>query len=251
MVHQNQGLAADGEHLNSTAIRRRGLAGEEIPDGEDRLLTVPNLVTAIRFLCIPVFVWLLFGREDHFAAALLLGLLGSTDWVDGYIARHFNQVSNFGKMFDPTVDRILMVVGIGGTIITGLDIRFFTLFAVIVIIREITLSIFVAATVLMGAKRMDVTWIGKCGTFLMMVAFPAFLASTDSRFVDSAAQSGFLILAWTAAIPGLVCSMIAYFGYFPSGIAALKAGRESHAADIEREAGSRPDRSESSDGSQI
>ncbi|MCB1257479.1 MAG: CDP-alcohol phosphatidyltransferase family protein [Microthrixaceae bacterium] len=214
------------------AKRRRGLAGEEIPAGEDRLATVPNLVTLIRFLCIPLFVWLLFGKDDHFSAAVLLGVLGATDWVDGYVARHFNQVSNFGKMFDPTVDRLLMVVGIGSTILADLDIRYFMVFAPIVIIREVTLSIFVAATVLLGAKRMDVTWIGKCGTFLMMVAFPAFLASSDSRFVGTATQTGFLALAWTAAIPGLVCSLIAYFGYFPTGLAALREGRAAHEAEV-------------------
>ncbi|HTO01046.1 MAG TPA: CDP-alcohol phosphatidyltransferase family protein, partial [Microthrixaceae bacterium] len=131
----------------------------------------------------------------------------------------------FGKMFDPTVDRLLMIVGIGGILIVGLDIKYFAIFAWIVVVREITLSIFVAGTVLMGAKRMDVTWIGKCGTFAMMLAFPAFLASADSRFVGTSTETIFLVIAWCAAIPGLVCSLIAYFGYFPAGIKALREGR--------------------------
>ncbi len=211
--------------MNEQIAARHGLAGEEIPVGEDRLLTAPNAITLVRLLCIPVFIWLLFGRENYFLAAVLMAILGGTDWVDGYVARHFGQVSNFGKMFDPTVDRLLMIVGIGGILIADLDIRYFAVFAWIVVVREITLSIFVATTVFMGAKRMDVTWIGKCGTFAMMMAFPSFLASADASFAGTATQTIFLVLAWSAAIPGLVCSLIAYFGYFPAGIRALREGR--------------------------
>ena len=97
--------------------RARGLAGEELAEGEDRILTVPNLITLVRLLCLPLFLWLLFGRENYIAAAVLLAALGATDWVDGYVARHFDQVSNFGKMFDPTVDRLLFFVGIGAIMI--------------------------------------------------------------------------------------------------------------------------------------
>lgn len=211
--------------MDEQIAARHGLAGEEIPVGEDRLLTAPNLITLVRLLLIPVFIWLLFGKEDYFLASVLLATLGGTDWVDGYVARRFGQVSNFGKMFDPTVDRLLMVVGIGGILIADLDIDYFTLFAWIVIAREVTLSIFVAGTVFLGAKRMDVTWIGKCGTFAMMMAFPSFLASADSRFVGTGTETAFLVIAWCAAIPGLVCSLIAYFGYFPAGVKALREGR--------------------------
>lgn len=213
----------------SDIAERRGLAGEEIPVGEDRILTVPNVITLIRFLCIPWFVWLLAAQENRFGAALLMGFMGATDWVDGYIARHFNQVSNIGKMMDPAVDRMLMIVGIGGTILVGLDHTAFTVFAAIVVIREVTLSIFVATIVLMGAKRMDVTKVGKWGMFLMLVAFPSFLASFDARFDDNAGRTIFLVLAWAAAIPGLVCSLIAYVGYLRNGVVALREGRAARA----------------------
>ena len=206
-------------------VTHRGLAGEEIPEGEDRLLTAPNLITLVRLVCIPVFLYLLFGRENYLAAAALLATLGATDWVDGYVARHFGQVSNFGKMFDPTVDRLLMIVGIGGIMLADLDIPYFMVFAWIVVIREVVLSIFVATTVLLGAKRMDVTWIGKCGTFAMMTAFPAFLASADPSLSDTA-STVFLVIAWGAGLPGLGGSLIAFVGYFPAGLRALREGRE-------------------------
>jgi len=215
----------DGE-VAEHASTHRGLAGEEIPEGEDRLLTAPNLITLVRLICIPVFLWLLFGRENYIAAAILLAALGATDWVDGYVARRFGQVSNFGKMFDPTVDRLLMIVGIIGIMVADLDIAWFQLFAWIVVIREVVLSAFVAGTVLLGAKRMDVTWIGKCGTFAMMTAFPAFLASADPSIAGTTAETVLLVIAWGAAIPGLICSMIAFVGYFPAGVTALREGRE-------------------------
>ena len=72
----------------------------------DDLWTIPNAFTLVRLLCLPLFLYLLFGLEERAAAALLLGALGATDWVDGYLARRLGQVSEFGKIFDPTVDRL-------------------------------------------------------------------------------------------------------------------------------------------------
>ena len=81
---------------------------------EDRILTIPNVITFVRLLCLPVYLWLLLGLDNRAAAAGLLAVLGATDWVDGYIARHFNQVSSLGKVLDPVADRFLFFVGVGG-----------------------------------------------------------------------------------------------------------------------------------------
>lgn len=204
----------------------RGLAGEEIPEGEDRLLTVPNLVTLLRLLCLPLFLWLLFGPENYLAAAALLAALGATDWVDGYVARHFGQVSNFGKMFDPTVDRLLLIVGIAGIMIAvGDSIDWFLVFAWVVVIREVVLSIIVGGSVLLGARRMDVTWVGKCGAFAMMTSFPAFLAAADPSIAGTGWETFFLVVAWGSGLPGFVCSMIAFVGYVREAPEALREGR--------------------------
>ena len=85
---------------------------EEDPVAVDRILTLPNAITLVRLLCIPIFLYLLFVRDARLGAAVLLGALGATDWVDGYAARHLGQVSNFGKAFDPTVDRLLLITGV-------------------------------------------------------------------------------------------------------------------------------------------
>ena len=77
----------------------------------DRILTAPNVITLVRLLCIPIFLWLLFGVHRQTAAAVLLAVLGATDWVDGYVARRYGQVSTFGKVLDPTADRLLVGTG--------------------------------------------------------------------------------------------------------------------------------------------
>ena len=87
--------------------------------GEDRILTVPNVITLVRLLCLPVFLGCCSARRTGSAAAGLLAVLGATDWVDGYIARHFDQVSNLGKILDPVADRLLFFVGIVAILIDG------------------------------------------------------------------------------------------------------------------------------------
>ena len=91
---------------------------DEIPM-VDTLWTWPNLFTLVRLLCLPLFVWLLFGLPSRQAAAWLLGSIGMTDWVDGYLARKLGQSSEFGKKFDPTVDRIWFVTALVAIIING------------------------------------------------------------------------------------------------------------------------------------
>ncbi|MFV0315738.1 MAG: CDP-alcohol phosphatidyltransferase family protein [Microthrixaceae bacterium] len=223
---------------------RRGLAGEAIPEGEDRLATLPNLITLIRLACIPVFLWLLFGRDLRWQAALLLAVLGATDWVDGFVARRFGQVSNFGKMFDPTVDRLLMIVGVG-SIIWAVSIdppggsntstRLFLVFGLLVILREVVMSVYVAAITLMGARRMDVSFVGKTGTFCQMAAFPLFLVSSDPS-LSGGLTDAVLVAAWVLGVPGLVFGYIAFFGYLREGPKALAEGRAAHDADIARDA---------------
>ena len=194
--------------------------------GSDRIVTLPNLITLVRLLCIPVFLYLLFVRDARLGAAALLAVLGATDWVDGYAARHLHQVSNLGKAFDPTVDRLLLITGVVSIIIAdGCPLWF----GIVVVAREVLLSAWVVSIMALGAKRMDVTWWGKAGTFGIMVAFPAFLAASDDGIPESL-QRLFEIVAWCAAVPGLVFAMIAFVGYFPAGVVALREGRAAREA---------------------
>jgi cardiolipin synthase (CMP-forming) len=186
--------------------------------GEDRVLTLPNGLSFARLLCVPLFLWLLFRRDDRAAAAWLLGALGATDWVDGYIARHFDQVSTLGKVLDPLADRVLLIVGIGAILVDG---SVPTAVAWIALLRELVVAIAFLILAAMGARRIDVQWVGKAGTFGLMFAFPLFLMShANVRFADAA---GFL--AWCCAIPGLLLSLVAVATYVPLARAALAEGR--------------------------
>ncbi|MCP6768684.1 CDP-alcohol phosphatidyltransferase family protein, partial [Klebsiella pneumoniae] len=70
----------------------------------DRFWTVPNVITLVRFCLVPFFVWLVF-TQQYLAAFIVLAVLSCTDWVDGYIARRFNQISTVGQWLDPMADR--------------------------------------------------------------------------------------------------------------------------------------------------
>ncbi len=194
----------------------------------DRIATWPNLITTIRLLCLPLFLYLLFGRDSFAWAGLLLGTLGATDWIDGYVARRFNQSSTFGKMYDPSVDRLMMVVSIISIIIV-IDNTPFRIYAFVVVTREVLVAAYVVAITAMGAKRMNVTWWGKVGTFANMCAFPWFLFAFEPSFSD-AWQTAWKIAAWAVAIPGVVFGLASAFQYVTLGPRALAEGRAERAA---------------------
>jgi len=200
-------------------------AGGEVaaPTNGSRILTIPNVISLIRLLCLPIFVYLLFGRDNRAAAAGLLAILGATDWIDGYIARHYDQVSELGKILDPVADRLLFFVGIGCILIDG---SVPVWFAWMVLVREFVVAATTVVLGLLGARRVDVTWFGKAGTFGLMFAFPLFLASESTM---GWADTG-RVFAWVTAIPGLTFSYIAWALYLPLGLKALREGRADRAA---------------------
>ncbi|MCC5951299.1 MAG: CDP-alcohol phosphatidyltransferase family protein [Acidimicrobiia bacterium] len=176
---------------------------------EQRVLTVPNAITLARLCSLPVFLWLLFTEENRVAAAILLGALGATDWVDGYIARRFDQASRLGRLFDPTADRILFFVAITAIIVADAAPLWF---AAIVLAREVIVASITVTLLALGAPPVDVTWWGKAGTFAMMVAFPLFLAGSAEDFAGAAVCTA---LAWAWGLPGLVLSFVAWVRYVP------------------------------------
>jgi cardiolipin synthase len=189
----------------------------------NRILTIPNLLSVARLGCIPVFLWLMFGRDDLEAAAWLLGGVGATDWVDGYIARHFGQVSELGKVLDPTADRLVLII-CGGAIILDGDAP--TWFSVLVIGRELVVGGGLALLTAFGMKRFDVKWVGKAGTFALFWAFPLFvIGASDAGWADVGQ-----VLGYVTGIPGLVLSYYAAYSYIPIARRSLREGREARAA---------------------
>jgi cardiolipin synthase len=184
----------------------------------DRILTVPNVITLIRLCLLPVFLWLLFAKDNRAAAAGLLAVLGATDFLDGYIARHFNQVSELGKVLDPVADRLLFFVGAGGILIDG---SVPVWFAVAVLIREGLVSAATLGLAAVGARRIDVTWYGKAGAFCLMIAFPLFLASESTLGWADQART----VAWITGLLGLVLSWWSAVLYVPLARDALHEAR--------------------------
>jgi len=163
----------------------------------EQMVTWPNLITFVRLLCIPVFLWLLFSQDNKAAAAWLLGALGSTDWVDGWIARRFNQTSEFGRLFDPAVDRAMFLVAIPALLIAD---SLNPVVAFVLLARELLVSLVAIRLDLSGAERLEVTREGKIGAFMMMFALPMFLGA-ESTLSYAPLLS---VLAWVFAIPGLI-----------------------------------------------
>ena len=191
-----------------------------------RVLTIPNLISLARLLCVPVFLWMLW--EPHPArrgAAVLLAVLGATDWVDGWIARHFDQGSELGKILDPTADRVLLVAAavalLHEGLATGVEVILW-----IVLAREVLIAIATVVLAVMGARRIDVVWAGKAGTLALMFALPMFLIADAAHSV----RTVFQVLGWAFAIGGIVLGYFAAAKYVPAARAALREGRTARPA---------------------
>jgi len=187
-------------------------------DPLDRILTVPNVITLVRLACIPLFLWMLFGKHWQTASAVLLGVLGATDWVDGFVARRFGQVSTFGKVLDPTADRVLVGTAVISVMVYGAVPLWF---GIATIARELTVSVMVVLLASLGAARIDVLWVGKAGTFGLMFAYPTFLLA----YGDAAWQEPFKVIAWVTGIVGLVLAWYAAGSYIGPAREALRKGR--------------------------
>ena len=184
----------------------------------DGIWSIPNAITLVRLLLLPVFLYLLFGLDNRSAAAWMLGALSATDWIDGYLARRLGQVSEFGKVFDPTVDRLLFVVATTAIIIDG-SIPLW--FALAVLVREVLVGLMMAiATVVYKMPRIDVTYWGKLATFLLMFSVPGFLMGNS----DISVADWFQVTAWLVGIPGLILSYWTAIAYIPQVRQAVASG---------------------------
>ncbi len=193
------------------------------PGGEDRVLTAANVVTTLRLAGVVVFVWLLFGAGRQTAAATLLGVLGATDWLDGQLARRLHQVSRVGKVLDPAADRVLIGTAVIAAIVHGAVPLWFGLLTVV---REVLVSVTVLVLAALGARRINVLWIGKAGTFGLMVAYPGFLISHGG----AGWQQPFHVAAWVVGGAGIALAWIAAVAYLPPARAALAGGRAAREA---------------------
>jgi len=196
-----------------------------VSDSSRRIFTIPNVISIVRLLCVPVFLWLLWGADEEIAAALLAAGLGATDWVDGYIARHFDQGSELGKILDPAADRVLLVALAVAVLTQGMPVAV-NVVVWVMLIREVLIAAVTVMLALAGARRIDVLWAGKAGTLALMFALPCFLGADGT---DGAWHALFTLAAWCFAIAGVTLGYYAAWHYVPAARAALREGRASRA----------------------
>jgi cardiolipin synthase (CMP-forming) len=198
------------------------MSTEENPDAG--WLTWPNLITVVRLAALPLFFWLLFGTNHRALAAWLLATLGATDWIDGFVARRWHQVSNVGKILDPVADRVLVISGL--LAVAAADgVPWW--FASATLTRELIVSLLTVLLAALGAARIDVLWWGKVSTFALMTTFPLFLLTTNPHHAALRPwQHGVRDATWVIGIMGLALSWIVLAAYVRPALRALRTGRQ-------------------------
>lgn len=176
------------------------------------ILTVPNLVSVTRVALVPLFLWLLFGADAPTAAGLLLGVIGATDWVDGFLARRLNQVSELGKLLDPVADRLAITAAVIGGWVAGVVPW---PIALALVVREGLIAIGALVAARWGVT-VRVRYIGKIATFALYSVVGSFFvyAGTGHRF--------FWWWGWVVGVPALVLYYFVGVQYF---FDALRARR--------------------------
>lgn len=166
--------------------------------------TIPNLITILRFLGVPLFVWLIV-QDNYGAAFITLVIVGSTDWVDGYLARRLDQVSAAGKWLDPVADRLALIivatVFVVDRIAPGWFIWAIVIPDIILIINSLILF--------RGSPNLPVSNIGKIRTALLLVGAPMLLLQKVPGF-----DYEWLVIAGnTVLVLGCIGHIAAFFGY--------------------------------------
>lgn len=163
-----------------------------------RILTVPNVLSTLRLLAIPLFLYLLLVPEADGWALTVLLLSGATDWLDGKLARALDQSSQLGALLDPLVDRLSVVSALAAFVARGI-IPWWV--AAILIGRDLVL----AGTLLIYRRRglppPEVIYLGKAATFVIMVALPVLLGATgESVVADVLTPIGYSLIIWGTAL---------------------------------------------------
>lgn len=167
--------------------------------------TVPNIISMFRLVLIPVFAVLIFTERD-IAAIVVLVVAGFTDWVDGVIARAFNQISRLGQLLDPAADRLYILVTL-----LGLAWREFVPWWLVVVIvgRDLVLLGLMPALRRHGYGPLPVHLAGKAGTFALMYAFPLLLLGS----LEGTAGELAWVFGWACALWGIGLYWFAAFVY--------------------------------------
>jgi len=178
------------------------------------VLTIPNALTFLRFLGIPLFIYLALSKHADGWAILTLAIGGATDYFDGKLARALNQESKFGEIADPTIDRlyilaVLIVLYIRGAIPLWL--------IAILIARDIFMAIVALVIQVKGFPPLTVTYLGKAATFNLLYAFPFLLLALSDSWHGTLA----FIMGWAFAFWGVALYLATAFGYFRTAVKTI------------------------------
>jgi cardiolipin synthase (CMP-forming) len=172
-----------------------------LPDREDlpdRVWTVPNALSVLRLLGVPLFLWLLLGPEADGWAFAVLAVSGLTDWLDGKLARWLDQSSRLGALLDPAADRLYIV-----STLVALALRDIVPVWVVALLlgRELVLGAMLLVLRRYGYPPLQVHYLGKAATFLLLYAFPVLLlADGDGALAAVAAPFAWALTIWGTAL---------------------------------------------------
>ena len=185
-----------------------------------RVVTLPNALTLLRALGIPLFLWALFQEDlDYLTIAILAGA-GATDYLDGRLARLLNQSSRFGELFDPLVDRLYIAA-----VVIGLTVReVIPLWLLLVLVlRDLILATTLPALYRSGIGALPVTFLGKAATLNLLYAFPLLLLADQSGRVAQVA--GIFALAFAGW--GVLLYLLTGWQYFFAARSQIRSKRSS------------------------
>ena len=159
-----------------------------------RVLTIPNALSVLRLLGVPLFLWLLLGPHADIAALIVLALSGLSDWADGVLARRLNQTSRIGALLDPAADRLYILATL-----VGLSIRQIIPWwlAALIVGRDLALAPTVPLLRRRGSDPLPVHYLGKAATFCLLYAFPLLLlADRTGTWADIAGPIAWAFTIW-------------------------------------------------------
>ena len=215
----SSGPSAAASVPGAGTTRPRG-SGHDVPP--DRIWTVPNALSVLRLLGVPLFLWLLLGPEEDGWAVVVLMVSGFTDWADGKIARWMNQGSRLGALLDPAADRLYIV-----STLVALALREVVPVWMVALLlgRELVLGLTLLVLRAHGWPPLQVHYLGKAATLLLLYAFPGLLlADGDGPLATVAAP-----FAWALAIWGTALYLLAGVFYVIQAVRLLVAERSTGA----------------------
>ena len=196
---------------------------EAVPS--NRIVTVPNVLSALRLAGVPLFLYWVLVTEQDGRAILLLMAAGASDYADGKIARAYGQFSRLGQLLDPLADRLYILATLVALVVRdGLPLAF----AVALIGRDVFLACFLPVLRAHGYGPLPVNFLGKAATFNLLYAFPMLLAALPER--DDLLSTVFRPLGWAFATWGTAL-------YWAAGVAYALQVRQLVRADREDAAG--------------